>query len=91
MRQGAHRGFGMNLLQDLKHSRAPGTLCPISVRPEDGKRKRMAARSAKIETGRVYLPSDAPGLGEFLSELLALRSPDVRLRRGRVGQRRSAH
>ena len=31
----------------------------------------MAAQTAKIEAGRVYLPEDAPWLGEFLSELLA--------------------
>jgi phage terminase large subunit-like protein len=68
-------GFGVNLLQDLKHSRAPGTLCPISVRPEGDKRKRMAAQ--KIETGRVYLPADAPWLGEFLSELWPSARPTL--------------
>ena len=64
-------GPGMNLLQDLRCSPAPGTLRPIGVRPEGGKLERMAAQTAKIEAGHVYLPKDAPWLGEFLSELLA--------------------
>ena len=64
-------GPGMNLLQDLRHSPAPGTLRPIGVRPEGGKLERMAAQTAKIEAGHVHLPENAPWLGEFLSELLA--------------------
>ena len=64
-------GPGMNLLQDLRHSPAPGTLRPIGVRPEGGKLERMAAQTAKIEAGHLHLPENAPWLGEFLSELLA--------------------
>ena len=32
---------------------------------------RMAAQSAKIEVGHVYLPKSAAWLGEFLTELLS--------------------
>ena len=64
-------GPGMNLLQDLGHSPAPGTLRPIPVRPEGGKLERMSAQTAKIEAGHVHLPDNAPWLPEFLSELLA--------------------
>jgi predicted phage terminase large subunit-like protein len=63
-------GPGMNLLQDLRHSPAPGTLRPIGIRPEGGKLERMASQTAKIEAGHVHLPENAPWLGEFLSELL---------------------
>jgi predicted phage terminase large subunit-like protein len=64
-------GPGMNLLQDLRHSLARGTLRPIGIRPEGGKLERMASQTAKIEAGHVHLPENAPWLGEFLSELLA--------------------
>lgn len=64
-------GPGMNLLQDLRCSPAPGTLRPIGVRPDGGKLERMAAQTAKIEAGHVHLFENAPWLPEFLSELLA--------------------
>jgi predicted phage terminase large subunit-like protein len=64
-------GPGMNLLQDLRHSPAPGRLRPIGIRPEGGKLERMAAQTAKIEAGHVHLSENAPWLGEFLSEILA--------------------
>ena len=31
----------------------------------------MEAQTAKIEAGQVFLPKDAPWLGDFLDELLA--------------------
>jgi predicted phage terminase large subunit-like protein len=61
----------MNLLQDLRHSPAPGTLRPIGVRPDGGKLERMAAQTAKIEAGHMHVPENAPWLPEFLAELLA--------------------
>ncbi len=51
----------MNLLQDLRHSPAPGTLRPIAVRPEGGKLERMAAQKAKIVRDEV---DDDPAAGE---------------------------
>jgi hypothetical protein len=44
----------------------------IGVRPEGGKPGTHGRPNGKIEAGHVYLPKDAPRLGEFLSELLAL-------------------
>jgi hypothetical protein len=38
---------------------------------EGSKVDRMAAQSAKIEAGHVYLPKSAAWLGEFLTELLS--------------------
>ena len=55
-------GPGMNLLQDLRCSPAPGTLRPIGVRPDGGKLERMAAQTAKIEAGHVHLFENAPWL-----------------------------
>ena len=64
-------GPGMNLLQDLRAT-MPGRMTrPIGVKPEGSKVDRMAAQSAKIEAGHVYLPKSAAWLGEFLTELLS--------------------
>jgi predicted phage terminase large subunit-like protein len=63
-------GPGMNLLQDLK-AMPGGMTRPIGVKPEGSKVDRMAAQSAKIEAGHVYLPKSAAWLGEFLTELLS--------------------
>jgi predicted phage terminase large subunit-like protein len=64
-------GPGMNLLQDLKASMPTGMTRPIGVKPEGSKVDRMVAQSAKIEAGHVYLPTSAPWLGDFLTELLS--------------------
>ncbi len=64
-------GPGMNLLQDLRATTPGGTTRPIGVKPEGSKVDRMAAQSAKIEAGHVYLPKSAAWLGEFLTELLS--------------------
>jgi predicted phage terminase large subunit-like protein len=48
-----------------------GMTRPIGVKPEGSKVDRMAAQSAKIEAGHVYLPKSAAWLGEFLTELLS--------------------
>ena len=52
-------GPGMNLLQDLRRSPAPGTLRPIGVRPEGSKLERMAAQTAKIEAATYICPRSA--------------------------------
>jgi predicted phage terminase large subunit-like protein len=64
-------GPGMNLLQDLRATMPGGMTRPIGVKPEGSKVDRMAAQSAKIEAGHVYLPKSAAWLGEFLTELLS--------------------
>ena len=48
-----------------------GMTRPIGVKPEGSKVDRMAAQSAKIEAGHVFLPRSAAWLGEFLTELLS--------------------
>ncbi len=48
-----------------------GMTRPIGVKPEGSKIDRMAAQSAKIDAGNVYLPSSASWLAEFLMELLS--------------------
>jgi predicted phage terminase large subunit-like protein len=64
-------GPGMNLLQDLRATMPGGMTRPIGLKPEGSKADRMAAQSAKIEAGHVYLPKSAAWLGEFLTELLS--------------------
>ena len=64
-------GPGMNLLQDLRAATPAGMTRPIGVKPEGSKVDRMAAQSAKIEAGHVFLPKSAAWLGEFLGELLS--------------------
>jgi predicted phage terminase large subunit-like protein len=63
-------GPGMNLLQDLRSDPKKAMVNPIPIKPEGSKVERMVAQSAKIESGHVHLPKDAPWLGTFLMELL---------------------
>jgi predicted phage terminase large subunit-like protein len=63
-------GPGMNLLQDLRSDPKKPMVNPIPIKPEGSKVERMVAQSAKIESGHVHLPKDAPWLGTFLMELL---------------------
>ena len=44
---------------------------PIGIAPKGSKQDCLAAQSAKIEAGHVYLPTDAPWLADFLAEVLA--------------------
>jgi predicted phage terminase large subunit-like protein len=60
-------GVGTGLIQQL---RAEG-LYVIARRPDRSKIDRMAAQSAVIEAGRVFLPRAAPWLDAFRTELLA--------------------
>jgi predicted phage terminase large subunit-like protein len=64
-------GPGMQLLQDLQRDTPPGVNRPIGPKPEGSKADRMAAQSAKIESGHVHLPRDTEWLDSFLLELLA--------------------
>ena len=59
---------GHALLQDLRRDTG---LSLIPITPKHDKETRLAQVSAKIEAGQVYLPEEAPWLGEFMSELLA--------------------
>ena len=43
---------------------------PIPRKPEGDKVTRFAAQSARIESGELLLPKDAPWLAEFERELL---------------------
>ena len=64
-------GPGKNLLQDLWTSMPDGMTRPIGIKPEGSKVDRMAAQSAKIEAGHIYLPKSAPWVADFLTELLS--------------------
>ena len=57
-----------------------GMTRPIGVKPEGSKVDRMAAQSAKIEAGHVYLPKSAAWLGEFLTELLSFPTVGTMIR-----------
>ena len=61
----------MALLQDLWRDLPQGMTRPTGQKPEGNKADRMAAQSAKIDAGHVYLPREADWLDTFLLELLA--------------------
>lgn len=60
--------IGHALVQDLRRSSG---LRPILRSVKFDKQSRMAAESAKFESGEVLLPREAPWLGGYLAELLA--------------------
>ncbi len=64
-------GIGQPLIQALRTESSPGVPNPIGIKPDGDKLVRMEAQTAKIEAGQVFLPKDAPWLGDFLDELLA--------------------
>ncbi len=64
-------GIGKPLIQALREDSTPGVPKPIAIKPDGDKLVRMEAQTAKIEAGQVFLPKDAPWLGDFLDELLA--------------------
>jgi len=61
-------GHGTAVIQELRDG---GALDTIGIRPEADKITRMSAQSAKIEAGRLFLPTKAPWLDDFKAELLA--------------------
>src|SRR5260370_6926172 len=64
------KGSGTQLGQDISQENTSGMPNPIGVLPEGDKITRMSAQSAKIEARQVYLPKQAPWLGDLQSELL---------------------
>ncbi|MFI4976760.1 MAG: phage terminase large subunit [Caulobacterales bacterium] len=64
---------GVQLLQDLRAAACPGL---IPVRPRGDKVMRLRAQTPSIEAGRVFIPHDAPWLGDYLTELISF--PRVR-------------
>jgi predicted phage terminase large subunit-like protein len=60
-------GFGTALIQQLRRQQIyVHGVCPVG-----DKIMRLAEQSAKIEAGEVYLPSQAPWLKDFRTEVLA--------------------
>ena len=64
-------GAATGLIQQLNRERL---VQPIGINPEGSKPDRMAAQTAVIEAGRVYLPTSASWLDEFRTELTAFPS-----------------
>jgi predicted phage terminase large subunit-like protein len=60
-------GVGTGLITDLQHNGCN----VIPVTPKQSKEARASVQSAKVEGGRVLLPSNASWLSEFEAELLA--------------------
>jgi predicted phage terminase large subunit-like protein len=69
-------GIGESLLGEFANNPPGGMVRPVGILPKGGKIDRLAAQSAKIEAGHVYLPADAPWLADLLTEVLAF--PNVR-------------
>ncbi len=59
---------GMGLIQLLKEQ---SKLSIIGRHPKDNKETRMSRHQGRFEAGRVLLPSEAPWLADFETELLA--------------------
>ena len=64
------KGSGTSLIYDLRNGGTGIEPMAIPITPESDKITRMAAQSAKIESGQVLLPLDAPWLEDFRVELL---------------------
>lgn len=58
---------GSAIIQTLQH-RIPGV---IGINPSGGKKSRVEAVSAAIETGHAYLPENAPWVAEFVEQCTA--------------------
>lgn len=61
------KGSGQSLIQELKRE---GAWNCIAIEPEGDKVTRMATEAAAFESGRVWLPENAPWLSDFELELL---------------------
>lgn len=61
-------GAAQGLIQML---RTENKLRPMAIKPEGSKEDRMAAQSAVIEAGQVYLPTRASWLSDFRLEMTA--------------------
>lgn len=62
-----NKGSGQSLIQDLKGQ----GLYPVAIDPEGDKIMRMYGQTAKIESGAVHLPEQAPWLDDFRTEVMA--------------------
>jgi predicted phage terminase large subunit-like protein len=76
-----NKGSGISLIDDLRRGSARHDPTPIAVNPEGDEVTRMSAQSVQIEAGKVFLPRDAPWLGElrpsycsFLTAAMTTRS-----------------
>ena len=67
-------GNGTALIQRLQNEQPHGVASPIGRRPKLDKRSRLDAASSMIEAGDLWLPSEAPWLATFKSELLGFPS-----------------
>jgi predicted phage terminase large subunit-like protein len=63
-------GIGESLLGEFANNPPGGMARPIPILPKGNKTDRLAAQSAKIEAGHVYLPAEAPWLADFVNEVL---------------------
>ncbi len=63
------KGSGTHLIQDLRSDRNV-RVRPIGFKPEHDKITRMAAQTAIIEAGHVWLPESAVWLADFQTELM---------------------
>src|SRR5262249_12586774 len=61
------KGSGLSLIQDLRQQNVHA----IGINPEGDKVMRMAAQTAAIEAGAVYLPAKASWIEEFKKEILS--------------------
>lgn len=61
----------LGLIQLLEYEE---TVFPIAIRPKGDKIERASSVSAMIEAGRAKFPSNAPWLGDFMTEILAFPS-----------------
>jgi predicted phage terminase large subunit-like protein len=61
------KGSGLSLIQDLHRE----NIHAVSINPEGDKTMRMAAQTAPIEAGGVYLPAHAAWLEDFKKEVLS--------------------
>lgn len=64
-------GSGTALVQELRTNRLADVPNPTPIKPQGDKVLRMSAQSATVESGKVYVPSDAPWLVSFKDEFLA--------------------
>jgi predicted phage terminase large subunit-like protein len=62
------KASGISLIQEF---RAEGLYCIEACKPEPGRDKhvRLGEQSIKFESGRVYLPKQAPWLDEYIREI----------------------
>jgi len=67
------KGSGTSIIQDIRSDGYGPIAKPIAFTPEGEKLERMQLASAIIEARHVYLPRDAPWLGEFHDETRSFR------------------